>query len=144
MGIHGHALFDVLQSHGLEHGRSPFARLGASTQAMHQQRLHDLPPNLHVGIQRGHGVLKNHRDAVAPYVAQGRRAGPQQIGIPEDGLAGFYLCGRHRQQSEHGVEGDRLAAARFAHDAQGLAALNGEGDAVHGASDAVARMKPDA
>ena len=56
----------------------------------------------------------------------------QQILAVEDDFAGDDASGRRRDQPHDRQVGDRLAGARLADDAERLAAVQLEADAVHG------------
>ncbi len=83
------------------------------------------------GIQRGHGLLKNHGHARPPNAGHVRRAGHQQVLALENQFIGpADPPGRqeiHDRQGRHG-----FAAAGFAHQAQGLALIHTEADVAHG------------
>ncbi len=99
--------------------------------AVQPQRLGDLSPDRLQGIERGHRLLEDHRDAVAAPSAE------LGIGQAEELLpVEPHRAGRKRalgQQPHQGQRRHRLAAAGFADDAEDAAALEREADAAqHG------------
>ena len=78
----------------------------------------------HARVQRGVRVLEDDLD-VAPKLPH-RRA---LLGVDVDAVEGELARGRLLQPHQHPAEG-RLAAARLAHDAERLALVQVEGDAV--------------
>ena len=88
-------------------------------------------------VQRRHRLLEDHRDAVAadgPHLGGGSwRPGPRRgTDLPATTLPG---CG---DEAEDGERGHALAAARLAHQAEDLAAVDPQVDAVHRLHHAVA------
>src|SRR6185295_5865501 len=87
-------------------------------------------------------LLEDHRDPPAAQVAERARAHVQDF-------VALYLDAAGPARAMLGVEpqdraqGDALARARFAQDAQGLAALEVEADAVHGVDGAIRRLEGD-
>ncbi len=96
----------------------------------------------HTGIERGVGVLEDHLDAAAdlPETAAAER-GEVDGAFGKGGKAVFVaggagvepdVAGSGPVELEDGAAGGRLAAARLADEAEGLAVVNGEGEAVDG------------
>ena len=83
------------------------------------------------GVQRRHGFLEDHRDAVAADVAHALRGQAWQAGPLETDVAPRYAPGRLRQEAHDRQRGDTLAATRLADDAEGLARLDVEADPVN-------------
>ena len=92
------------------------------------QPLHHLVADPHIGVERGHRVLKHHGDLVRADGVQRRGGGTHQFGAVE-----FHgpPCGAVLGQKAKDGKGE-LAFARpaFAHDAKGRAPVEGEGHAV--------------
>src|SRR5690606_30411031 len=92
--------------------------------------LGDLRASTEDGVEGRTGLLEDHRDPVAA-----------QLGHLPLGELGQFLAieadrsaddpARHRDQSEDGEGGDRLAAAGLTHDAQDLAGVDVDVDPVH-------------
>ena len=114
----------VQHLHGLRNGI-------AFRQALVQrQHLGHLVGHPHIGVQRGHRVLKDHRDLFGPDAVQHLGRGVQDLlPVEQDAARGAAVA----RQKAHDREGQlRLAAAGFADDAQGLARIDGQGHVVDG------------
>ena len=109
---------------------------------MDDQHLGHLVAEPHGGIQRLHRVLVHHGDAVAADLAQlavGRAH--QVLALEQDVAADDPAVA---PEEIHDAEGDgALAAARLAHDAERLRALDVEADPAHGRHIALARLVGD-
>ena len=92
---------------------------------MRDQRLHDDGAHAHPGIERRERVLEDRLDPAAVAVAS-RRVERRQVRALEPQRAG-----RRRLEPEHELGGRGLAAARLPDDAERLARLDHERDAVH-------------
>ena len=68
----------------------PLARIAPRTAAMAQDGFDDLLADGEARIERRHRLLKNHRQAVAPEVAQGLVGHVKQIGAFETDRAGDF------------------------------------------------------
>ena len=104
---------------------------GAPLPAMVVGRLADLVGDRQQRVQRGHRVLQDHRDALAPHPLHlgGRQL--EQVHAVEDDLAARDR-GALRQQPEQREAGRRLAGAGLADQAEALATVDGEAGAVDG------------
>ena len=134
-------------------GAGPRRRIG---DADPRQRLDGAPPGLgsvhavvgaqHLGdlfadgedrVEGRQGLLEDHRDARPPDTLQGAFRERQEIGALEMGGAPGDAPWR-RHQAQQRERRDRLAAAAFADQAEDLARIKREGDAIggleHGAS----------
>ncbi len=60
--IHVHPLARLGDLHRIQHAHRLFERLGLAHPLVQHQHFHQLILDLHVGIQRGHGVLEDHGD----------------------------------------------------------------------------------
>jgi hypothetical protein len=124
-----------------EGGEGALAGCGFGEIFVDEQRLHELIADPHVGIQGRHGVLENHRDALA---ADGTGLGGgavEQIDAVENGGAALDAAGGRRDEAHDRVARDRFAGAGFADDSEGLAAFEREAHAVDGAIDPAAGVK---
>jgi hypothetical protein len=114
----------------LEQVHGAVAGFAARHAAVTQQRLLELVADRVGRVERRHRLLEDHRHAVAAQVRHHR------LGHADDGLAEEVKRARRapralRQQVHHGKGGQRLAAARLADDAHGLAAIDMEAYALH-------------
>ena len=109
--------------------------------AMQDERLGDLRADPVQRVQRGHRLLKDHRDPVAAQ-APHRLFGEAHEFAPlePDRAADPRALGReaHQRQRRH-----RLAGARFADHAEALALVEAEGRAVDDADRAVRQRQVD-
>lgn len=105
------------------------------------ERLGELFGDLQVGIQAGHGILKDHGDAVAADFAELLLGKLEEVDVVEEGLATFDSARRLRDEAEEGVTGNGLAGTGFADDADGLAFLDAERDVLGGVDDAIAGVE---
>ena len=108
--------------------------------AMQTQRFGNLLANREDRIQRGHRILKDHRDVVTTHGAHLGIRKLQQIAVFEKNLAGDDLS-RRRNQTHDRKRRDRLAATAFAHQPQQLAAIEIETDAIDRAHQSRARRE---
>ena len=83
-------------------------------------------------VERGHGLLEDHGDAVAADLADLRLAQRGQVPAVEQDAAPGDPARRLGQQAQDRKRRDTLAAAALAHQAEGLPARNREVDTVHG------------
>ena len=118
------------------------AALGGGHVEVDLQRLADLEADAVDRRQRAHRLLEDHRDLAAADVADGAAArveagevGGGAVGAVEADLAGGDAAGAVDDLQDR-AGGDRLARARLADDAEGPAAVQGEGDAVDGGDEA--------
>jgi len=98
------------------------AREAVDVQGLAHDVAHGLP-----GVQRGEGILKDHRH-LAAHTAHAAAGEPGQLLALELDRAGGRL-----QEADDRAAQRRLATARLADQAQGLALLDLQVDAVHGA-----------
>ena len=125
----------------LQHLERAGARLGGGHRAMQADRLDDLVARRLDRIEAGHRFLEDHRDGVAAHGAHLGFGQVEQVPAFEEDLAARDPAGRTRHQPHDGERGHRLAAARFAHDAQRLAWRERERDTVHGREHTAARTE---
>ena len=91
-------------------------------------------------VERGHRVLEDHRDAVAPQFAPLDRRQLREFAALEQHLAALDFSRRIDQAHDRETR-DRLARARLAHQPQHLAAPQRKGHAVDHRQHAGARVK---
>ncbi|MNI33957.1 hypothetical protein D3C73_879280 [compost metagenome] len=91
----------------------------------------NLPANLEHRIQRGHRLLKNHRNPVAADTPYFLHRHLQHILAFKTDLPGGNPADPLRQQLHDRQRGDAFAAAGFADDAQRLPFAHGQADAVN-------------
>ena len=101
-------------------------------------RLADDVANRHAGVERRVGVLEDHLH-LAPHLAQLLALQLAQVLAIEEHLAAGGAI-----ELQDGAAGGRLAAARFADQAQGLAALDRKVQPVNGAYGAHLTLDDDA
>ena len=104
--------------------------------------LADLGADGHHRVQRGLRLLEDHADGRAAHVAHAVLGQAEEILAGEVDAATGDTCDR-RQQARDGERGERLAAARFADQHDGLAGADLEADAVDGAHQLLAGAEMD-
>jgi hypothetical protein len=82
-------------------------------------------------VERGHGLLKDHGNPVAPDLTHPGFGVAQKVFSLEPDLAADDLSGRLGNELDDGVRRDAFAATRFAHQPQGFARGDGETHIVH-------------
>ncbi len=97
---------------------------------MRAHRLGDLVADGEHGVQAGHRLLEDHRDAVAADVAHLRRREVQQVPAVKFDVSGGDATWR-RHKTHHRQRQNRLAAAAFTDDAKRAAPIDRDVDAVH-------------
>ena len=113
--------------------------LVAEPRAREPNRLYDLVADREHRVQRGHGLLEDHRDVPAAHPHQlflgqtqqvaRRRVGPRIEAEQHLSVAAFGEVAR--QQPDHRQGGNGLAAARLANEAERLARRDVEARPVH-------------
>ena len=101
----------------------------------------ELVDNLEVGIERGHGVLEDHRDPFAADGAQVFLVFGQEINAIKEGFAGVDFSRGLGNEAQKGITGDGFAGTGFADDAEGFSSFDRKGDILHRVDDAVAGVK---
>ncbi len=96
------------------------------------QNLADLLFNRVQRIERGHRLLKYHRDVIAAHASQISFVAIEQILTLEQHLAGRMARRRIWQQLEHGECGNRFARSRLADQRDRFARTDIKGDMVDG------------
>ena len=117
------------------------ARFVALDVEMESERLGELVHNLEVGIERGHGILEDHGDALASNGAQVFLVFSQEVDAVEECFAGVNFSRRFGDESEEGVAGDGFSRAGLSNDAESFTFLDGKGDVFDRVDNAVAGMK---
>ncbi len=109
---------------------------------MQRDHLGDLVAHGVDRVQRGHRLLEDDGDlAGADLVHLGLLERDQVPALPQD-LAGLEAARRHVDELQHRARRHGLAAARLAHHAQGLAAIDVQVDAVDGTHHPVLGLEP--
>jgi hypothetical protein len=98
---------------------------------VHAHHLGDLLPDREHGVERGHRLLEDHADAVAADPPDVRLAHRDEVLPLEVDAAPLLDAAGRADEAEHRHRGDRLAAPRLAHEADRLAGVDVERDAVH-------------
>jgi hypothetical protein len=102
------------------------------------QHLGHLPLHRQVGVERRHRVLEDHRDAVAADLVQFRAGIGQQVLALEQAWPRRGRCPPAGPSGQHALA---LAGAALADDAEGLALVQREADAVDGGHLALGHWK---
>ncbi len=123
-------------ANGSQEVDNAFLRSLLAAVLVREDRLCDLIAYLVQRMQTRERVLEDHRELLAANLAQLLVGDLQQIAPLEDHLAG-HVRGLEVRQTKASETRDALAGARFAHDPQRLAAIEFEGDAIHGLDDPV-------
>ena len=97
---------------------------------MAAQGLHDLVAHGQGGVEAGHGILEEHGGLRAAHGAHLPLAAGHDVAAFQQDTA--RDAGIVRQQAQDGAAKHGLAAARFAHDGQGLPGVQFQIDAAHG------------
>ncbi|MNL36441.1 hypothetical protein D3C87_1585220 [compost metagenome] len=136
MGVVVHAVGGPGDADGFEHLDGALASGGAVDLLVERDGFHDLLADREHGVERGHGVLRDQGDAVAADLAHlGLGEAQQVLALEEDRAADDLALGaRHQPHDRQGS--DALAATGFAYDAEDLALLDLEVNAVDGLDDA--------
>ncbi len=116
---------------------------------MKADRLRDLVADAMHRVERGHRLLKDHRDLVAADVADLLLGNRQQVfddaGLaPQPDLAADDRARRRRGEAHDGEAGDALARARFPDKRQRLALAEREGNLIDDEERAAAGGEADA
>ena len=103
--------------------------------------LGDLRADRQHGVEAGHRLLEDHRDAMAAQALHLGLAQGRELTALEADRARGDAAGPRRDQPQDRQRRHRLAAAQFAHDAQRLAGRQIERHAIDGAHDTVQRVE---
>ena len=109
---------------------------------MGEDRLDDLVSDPVHRIERRHRILEDHRDLLAANFPHLVLAQLHQVAALVEHLALDPHIGIV-DQAQHGHHRDALPRPRLAHDAEHLALVDGERNAVHGANHPVLRAERD-
>src|SRR5262249_53624913 len=109
---------------------------------MEPQRLHELEADREARVEAGRRLLEDHRQILPGEPPPLTRRELEQILAAESKALRLDLP-RECHEPHGGEHGDALAGARFADDAQHLAFLDGEADAVDRMHDAARRREID-
>ena len=125
-----HARFGIVDAHQLQQLEGPLSGLLRAHAAMAAQGLHDLVAHGQGGVEAGHGILEEHGGLRAAHGAHLPLAAGHDVAAFQQDAA--RDAGIVRQQAQDGTAKHGLAAARFAHDGQGLPGVQFQIDAAHG------------
>lgn len=115
-----------VEAHALQEGGHALLALPAPRDFVDGERLAHGGPDGHARVQRGVGVLEDDLH-IAPAPSHGGAVQGEEVLPLEEDLAGGGLLEAEDAPTEGG-----LAGAGLAHEAEGLALLDAEGDAVDG------------
>src|SRR5262249_25477386 len=132
-----HAPLGVRDVHDLQHLDGLVHGVTAAQPLVQPDRLGDLLADREDGVQRGHRLLEDHRDLFAADLPHLRGGQAEEVLAVVDDLALHDAAGRLRDEPHDAERGDRLAGARLADDAERLALVDVEADAVDGAHHAL-------
>src|SRR5262249_49991828 len=132
-----HAPLGIRNVHDLQHLDGLVPGVAAAQPLVQPDRLGDLLADREDRVQRGHRLLEDHRDLFAADLAHLRGREVQEVAPVVYDLALHDPSGRLRDEPHDTERGDRLARARLAHDAERLALVDEQIDAVDGADDAL-------
>ncbi len=110
---------------------------------MDEQRLHDLLPDRQDRIERGHRLLKDHRDIAPAHLAHLVVGETEQVASLEQDAPVRNARGVLGQQAHDRERRHRLAAAGLADDGYDLAAVDAVGNAVDGVDGAARGLEAD-
>ena len=134
-----HPLGRIVDAHAVEHLHGQFLRIFPAHFAVFQHGFRDLLPDGDRGVQRGHGVLKQHGKQGAAQLAhllfgiRGNVLAVDEHFAADPGIAGKEFHDRFAQ--------DGLAASGFAHDGKRFAALEGQRNVPDGLNGSVGRVE---
>src|SRR6266699_3354716 len=83
-------------------------------------------------VQRGHRLLKDHRDLVAADVANLFVVELDEVVAVEDDLTRYDAAGRDRKQAQDAEGANAFAATALADDREGFTLVDVVGDTVYG------------
>ncbi len=119
VGILCHPSSRVGNAYPLQHFDRPLGGLlPAHLRMVRAEGLDDLKADGEHGVERRHGLLKNHRDFIAADLPHFRERFPQQIRPGVEDFAPRVKTGGIGDQPQDGQRGDAFARARFADQAQ--------------------------
>ncbi len=94
-------------------------------------------------VERGHGLLEDHRDLACAHTAYRFIVGGEQVTSAPEYPTREDTRRRCRQQAHHRERGDALAAPRFADNAQRFAGIDAETHAIDGQDDTLVGVEVD-
>ena len=131
VGVGRDARLGLGDPHHVEHRDGPGAGLVPLDPEPELQDLAQLLLDAEDGVERGHRVLKDHRDLVAADRPQLSDRHLQDIVAAEQDLAAQDPAGRARDEPQDRRSADALAAPRLADDAERAPGVDPERDPVH-------------
>ncbi|MNV55309.1 hypothetical protein D3C71_1475390 [compost metagenome] len=136
------ALRGVGDAHAVQQGNG-FSACGCRIHAPVQaQRLCHLAAYGVHGVERCHGLLEHHANAVAAHLAHLCIGAAHQLLAIKANAAGDLRAVRQQPHERHG--GDGFATARFTNQAQGFTARQRKAHAAYGIGRAPVRLQADA
>ena len=132
-----HALLGLRDAHEVEQLSGAFERLLLGVAAVQTKALPHLTTDLVNRVERGHGVLEDHRNVIAADVLHLLLRHIEEVATAIGHGTALNLTGRHGDEAHDGHGGHGLARAGFAHHAERLAAIERVAHAVNGMHDAV-------
>ncbi len=134
MGIDVGALPRGGDANLVHHFDGGLERLAAIHLAVNTKYLGDLIANGKDRIQRGHGFLKDHGDAIATNRSEVAFRELEEVLILEEDSSGDDASRGAGNEAENREGGDAFSTTGFPHQTQDFAAIDMEGDAIHGAA----------
>ncbi len=130
-----HTLARIGDAYHVERRHGDLERLLLRLPLVPEDHLHHLVADFEDRVQRGHRLLEDHADLVAPQLAHLRQRELQQIGAVELDRARDDLAGRIGNQPHDRKRGHRFTGARFPHDAEHFVLVDIERDPVDSLGD---------
>ena len=121
----------ISEAHEVEQLKDPLAGRRGGHRPVEEKRLANLLLHGVQGIERGHRLLEDHRDAPPPEGAhRGRRRVEESFAVELDAPGRVPRLGVG-EEPQHGEGGDRLARSALADEGDRFAPVHGEGRAAH-------------
>ena len=103
----------------------------------------DLVAHREHGVERGHRLLEDHGNVLAPDAPPLLLVHAHELAAPEPDAAAGNRARRGRDQPHDRQRGHALAAAGFAHDAEGFPGTQGKAEPIHGHGGLAADVEAD-
>ena len=138
------AILRLRQAHQAQELDDACARRGPAHSLVEIKRLGDLLLDAVERVERGHGLLEDHGDAIAPdRLERSRRRMHEILALEQDAALGVVPRDRIRQQLQDRECRHRLSGAAFADERQCLALREVEGHAFHRVNAVTRRLERD-